>query len=275
LRRITVRNLMLIGLSLVLVLGGCGKKGDNHNKSKEVTKKKRGWFAQADDAKKVPVYTAENEELLKDDEALADFAFVDENDAYSEDAKEVAQADLDAVADELIASTRELDDAIKALDESLDSDNEEQGLVIEADDLLASADDQADDEDRNMIYESDFETVQFAFNGDAISKDQKVSIDKDSELAKKATEQGQTVIVKGHTCQMGSAVYNLALSQKRAEKVKTEMVARGVSEDNIKTLGMGFESPLVWTDETERNAKIRDLSPNRRAEIELDSAPSA
>ena len=112
-----------------------------------------------------------------------------------------------------------------------------------------------------------FKRVQFDFNLNDIRKDQKKVVKEDCKLAKKVSAEGKNIVVHGHTCQMGAASFNLALSQKRAEAVKKEMAKNGIPEENIKTVGYGFESPLVWSDKTERLAKIKELAPNRRAEV--------
>ena len=49
--------------------------------------------------------------------------------------------------------------------------------------------------------------------------------------------------------------------------VKSEMLKEGIPAQQIKTLGMGYESPLVWSDKTDRAERVEELSPNRRAEV--------
>lgn len=113
----------------------------------------------------------------------------------------------------------------------------------------------------------DFKTVHFDFNKNGIREDQRTVVAQDTEVAKQAVEQGKNVVVEGHCCQIGSASYNLALSQRRAESVKTAMIKEGVPANNIKTVGYGYERPVVWSDQTDRTKLIRELSPNRRAEV--------
>ena len=70
-----------------------------------------------------------------------------------------------------------------------------------------------------------------------------------------------TFLVVGHTDTKGTKEYNLELSLKRAEAVKTILIHLGISSEKIKILGDGENKLLVQTkDETKHPA-------NRRAEI--------
>lgn len=129
--------------------------------------------------------------------------------------------------------------------------------------LVADADDAQDESDANAA----FRRVQFDFNKNSIRKDQQLAVREDVELAKQAVAQGKEIVVQGHTCQMGSAAYNLALSQRRADAVKKEMVKNGIPSTKVKTVGFGYESPLVWSESADRTQKIKELAVNRRAEV--------
>ncbi|MCC6921156.1 MAG: OmpA family protein [Alphaproteobacteria bacterium] len=76
------------------------------------------------------------------------------------------------------------------------------------------------------------------------------------------------VQVRGHTDTVGSAAYNLPLSERRAESVKDGLVANGVSADVISTSGAGFSEPLVPTGPGVKEPQ------NRRATIDLTGAGS-
>ncbi len=70
--------------------------------------------------------------------------------------------------------------------------------------------------------------------------------------------------VSGHTDSTGNAQHNKELSAKRAAVIVQELVARGVSKDEILSVGMGSERPLVKPDNTPaKKAK------NRRYEIQV------
>jgi peptidoglycan-associated lipoprotein len=51
------------------------------------------------------------------------------------------------------------------------------------------------------------------------------------------------VVVEGHTCNIGTAEYNLALGERRANAVREYLVSRGVSGDRLRTVSYGEERP--------------------------------
>jgi OmpA-OmpF porin, OOP family len=70
--------------------------------------------------------------------------------------------------------------------------------------------------------------------------------------------------VSGHTDSSGSAAHNKELSQRRAEKMKKELAAKGVPDGEIVAVGMGSDRPLVKPDDTPaKKAK------NRRYEVQV------
>jgi OmpA-OmpF porin, OOP family len=70
--------------------------------------------------------------------------------------------------------------------------------------------------------------------------------------------------VSGHTDTSGSAAHNQELSAKRATRMKRELVAKGIPEGDVVTVGMGAERPLVKPDDTPaKKAK------NRRYEVRV------
>ncbi len=235
-------------LVAMVMFSSCGKKEEK--KDTAVAAKSSKELASVQDVtgkKDIPVYTVENESLL-DEEAISDFAFIDDNDGFIEQQDKAEMA---------VASAQELED----------SDNDIVMPMIKEEkstEVLASREEMEDED-----FE-EFDRIQFEFNRDKPQKDQQGILKKNCLKASSAIKQGKDVVISGHTCQMGSASYNLALSQKRAEAVKAEMVKNDIPADKIKTLGAGYESPLVWSDKTNRIEKIRELSPNRRAEITLN-----
>jgi OOP family OmpA-OmpF porin len=70
--------------------------------------------------------------------------------------------------------------------------------------------------------------------------------------------------VSGHTDSSGSADHNKELSKRRAERMKKEVVAKGIPDGDVVTVGLGSERPLVKPDDTPaKKAK------NRRYEVQL------
>ena len=72
-----------------------------------------------------------------------------------------------------------------------------------------------------------------------------------------------SIAVVGHTDTVGSAAYNLPLSERRAASVKAGLVANGVPGDVVSTSGKGFSEPLVPTGPGVKEPQ------NRRATIDL------
>jgi outer membrane protein OmpA-like peptidoglycan-associated protein len=70
--------------------------------------------------------------------------------------------------------------------------------------------------------------------------------------------------VSGHTDSSGKAEHNKELSGKRAATIAKELVARGIPQSEIISVGMGSEKPLVTPDNTEAKKK-----KNRRYEIQV------
>jgi outer membrane protein OmpA-like peptidoglycan-associated protein len=69
--------------------------------------------------------------------------------------------------------------------------------------------------------------------------------------------------VEGHTDSQGSSEYNMNLSKRRAEAVKTLLVQRGVAQSRIECVGFG-ENMSVATNDTEAGRQ-----KNRRVEIKI------
>ena len=70
--------------------------------------------------------------------------------------------------------------------------------------------------------------------------------------------------VSGHTDSSGSADHNKDLSRRRAERMKKELVAKGLPDGDVVAVGLGSERPLVKPDATPATKK-----KNRRYEVQL------
>jgi OmpA-OmpF porin, OOP family len=75
---------------------------------------------------------------------------------------------------------------------------------------------------------------------------------------------GFKFVVSGHTDSTGDPQHNKELSQKRADAIAKEMIARGVGKSEITAVGMGFDKPLVKPDDT-----AAKKAKNRRYEIQV------
>jgi OmpA-OmpF porin, OOP family len=78
----------------------------------------------------------------------------------------------------------------------------------------------------------------------------------------------KNVVITGYTDRLGSEVYNIRLSQRRADAVKAYLMQQGVGETRMMAMGKGEANPVVQCDEKKRPALIECLSANRRVEVD-------
>ena len=71
---------------------------------------------------------------------------------------------------------------------------------------------------------------------------------------------GVNILVEGHTDEIGTIEYNLALGQRRADAVKRFYVQLGVASNRIATISFGKEKPV------NPNSNEEAWAQNRRAE---------
>jgi outer membrane protein OmpA-like peptidoglycan-associated protein len=69
------------------------------------------------------------------------------------------------------------------------------------------------------------------------------------------------IVVVGHTDRVGTVVYNDALSLRRAERVRGQLVQLGIPAEQIEAAGRGERAPLVPTEDEVAEPR------NRRVEI--------
>jgi outer membrane protein OmpA-like peptidoglycan-associated protein len=79
----------------------------------------------------------------------------------------------------------------------------------------------------------------------------------------------RTIIIEGHTDSVGGEEFNLGLSQRRADSVRSYLVRQGVDPARIRSTGMGESVPVASND----NAGGRQQ--NRRVEIVISNPPVA
>ncbi len=68
--------------------------------------------------------------------------------------------------------------------------------------------------------------------------------------------------ITGHTDSIGTATYNMKLSEERAQSVKADLVRKGVSPDRLETAGAGQTDPKASND------TLQGRAINRRVELE-------
>lgn len=94
------------------------------------------------------------------------------------------------------------------------------------------------------------------------------------ELARQLLEwekRGESRIhLVGHTDRLGSHEYNMTLSQRRAETVRTYLISRGVNAATMSAAGAGkLQQIHQCSDNQPRQALIDCLQPNRRVEVNV------
>ena len=86
-----------------------------------------------------------------------------------------------------------------------------------------------------------YETTYFDYDKANIRDDQKASLTSSADKLK--TNADIKVTLEGHCDERGTAEYNLALGQKRAESAKGFLVKAGIATDRLKTVSLGKERP--------------------------------
>jgi outer membrane protein OmpA-like peptidoglycan-associated protein len=106
------------------------------------------------------------------------------------------------------------------------------------------------------------EGVNFERNSSYLTKEAKTTL----ERAVRALRDNPEVRVEivGHTDNIGSKKYNDWISLRRADRVKSWLVSKGISATRITTAGVGFSEPIATNDTPEGRAK------NRRIEFHVE-----
>jgi len=114
------------------------------------------------------------------------------------------------------------------------------------------------EEERGLVVTLTFKVL-FDFDRFELKEIAHSSLDEVEELLKAYPQ--NKIKVEGHTDTVGSAEYNLRLSQLRAESVAKYLIQKGVPTSRIETTGYGETKPI------DSNATIQGRQQNRRVEI--------
>lgn len=79
----------------------------------------------------------------------------------------------------------------------------------------------------------------------------------------------RTVSIEGYTDNVGSDDYNLGLSQRRADSVKSYLTVQGIASTRLAADGRGESSPVAGND------SAAGRQQNRRVEVVISSPPTA
>jgi peptidoglycan-associated lipoprotein len=101
--------------------------------------------------------------------------------------------------------------------------------------------------------------IWFAFDDYNLSNHAKENLEKIAHWLSKTP--GANIQIQGNTCNIGTAEYNLALGEQRANSAKRYLEGLGVSASRLSTISYGLEKPLM------PNTNEENRSKNRRDEF--------
>ena len=109
-------------------------------------------------------------------------------------------------------------------------------------------------------------TELFAFDSSVLRMPQP-KLDETADLMSR-NAQVNNVTISGYTDRLGSDKYNMALSQRRADSVKSFLTNKGINPNRLNAIGKGESNPVVVCNDKKRADLINCLEPNRRVEVE-------
>lgn len=109
--------------------------------------------------------------------------------------------------------------------------------------------------------------VHFEFDSATLTQDAENRLDNVVNALQAAED--INVRIEGHTDSIGSAAYNLDLSQRRADSVKTYLVNHGISASRMITRGYGETQPVAPNNEPDGSDNPAGRAKNRRVELEV------
>jgi outer membrane protein OmpA-like peptidoglycan-associated protein len=104
-----------------------------------------------------------------------------------------------------------------------------------------------------------FEDVHFEFDRYTLREDALRVLDEAVEAMQ--ADSTLRLQIEGHTCNIGTTEYNLALGERRAEAVRDYLVTRGIAANRLTTVSYGEERPM------HDNAREETRRLNRRAAL--------
>ncbi len=101
--------------------------------------------------------------------------------------------------------------------------------------------------------------VLFDFEASDLRPEAQTTIQRAAEYLKSNPE--KVALVEGHTDHTGPESFNENLSNARSESIKTALISSGISENRIKTRGLGESQPIA------DNSTAEGRQINRRVEV--------
>jgi peptidoglycan-associated lipoprotein len=97
--------------------------------------------------------------------------------------------------------------------------------------------------------------INFDFDSSAIGPDARKILNVNADFFSK--NKVSAIVVEGHCDERGTAEYNMALGQRRAQETKKYLVNLGINESKMTTISYGDERPLDTGNNEEAWAKNR------------------
>ena len=125
----------------------------------------------------------------------------------------------------------------------------------------------AEPELRQAMPAVEVDTVTFGFNEDFVREEQMENLDRIGGILEEilAEHPQEVFLVEGHTDAVGDDAYNLDLSRRRAESIKTALTQYyEIGPENLRTVGYGERYLKIPTEEPEeenRRITIRRITP--------------
>jgi outer membrane protein OmpA-like peptidoglycan-associated protein len=91
----------------------------------------------------------------------------------------------------------------------------------------------------------------------------------DSNIKTLKENPGIRVQIEGHTCAHGSADYNMALGERRANSVKEYLANHGIAADRMTTISYGKTRLAMPEIPTPKNKESKEAKANRRVHFEV------
>lgn len=98
-------------------------------------------------------------------------------------------------------------------------------------------------------------TIFFDYNSSTLTGAGKAALEENAQWLK--LTDAISIQVEGHCDERGGVQYNIALGEKRANRVKDFLVALGIAEDRISTVSYGKDRPNAYGHDEEAWSKNR------------------
>lgn len=120
-----------------------------------------------------------------------------------------------------------------------------------------------------------FRHVFFAFDSADLNARARLEVERMATVLNHPQAIMRRVVLEGHTDAIGTEVYNLDLSRRRAEGVAQELVARGVRRDRLGVEGYGKQRPVAPNTMPDGRDNAAGRALNRRVDAVIPSQDGA